>query len=83
MTTIGGRICMGNKGSCCCSVPIVCALLPGSPSERSQVPSAAARRRWGGGDGTGGEPRMEILLIVLRFMAEMPRGQTGSNLAAC
>lgn len=71
MTTLGGRICMENKGSCCWSVPVVCALLPGFPSQPTQVQwAAAARRPWGGGD--GGEPRVEILLIVLRFMAEMP-----------
>lgn len=31
MTAAGGRICMGNKGSCCCSVPAVRASLPGFP----------------------------------------------------
>ena len=82
MTTIGGRICVGNKGSCRCWVPIVCALLPGFPS----AAGCSRQRRDGGGEGVvgrGGEPRVEILLIVLCFMAEMPSGQTGSNLAAC
>lgn len=77
MTTIGGRICMGNKGSCCCSVPIVCALLPGFAS----TARCGQQRRWGGGDGT--ERGVEIPWIVLCFTIEMPRGQTGSNLSAC
>lgn len=52
MTTLGGRICMENKGSCCWSVPVVCALLPGFPSQPTQVQwAAAARRPWGGGEG--------------------------------
>lgn len=50
MTTIGGRICMGNKGSCCCSVPIVCAWLPGFPS----APRCSRQRRGGSGEGVMG-----------------------------
>lgn len=48
-------------------------------SERSQV----RRQRWGGVAGMGGEPEVEIPWIVLCFMAGTPRGQIGSNLAAC
>lgn len=74
MTALGGRIRTGNKGSCCCSVPAVGASLPGARS----AAAALGRGRWDGDRNTGG-----ILGIVLWFMAEMPPGQSGLNLAAC